>query len=347
MTQTPPLASKTRKRIGPFTIVDVIGEGGMGTVYRATRKGEQAAVKMIRPALLDKDDIRQRFEREAELLQSVDNPHVARIIGFDVSKKSASWLATEYIDGPTLKEWAPSHDGLSDEEWSDIAAGVLNGLAAIHAKGIIHRDIKPANIMMSADGPKIIDFGISKEEGQTAFTQTQMFAGTMAYLAPERANGQSESQASDVYSAGLALAYAATGQHPWGDETTQSELSILMAMSSEEPRLDTLSAHQQRVLRALLAKDPAKRPSASEAVDIIRGTRQPDDIETIGVKPPAKKRTWPRFRIPAIKTNLAGSGLRGGLVGLAPFVVVFVAAVLTGLATGDNRIGEAAQIAAW
>ena len=342
-----------RKRIGPFTVKAILGEGGMGTVYRASRKGEDAAVKVIRPTLLDKPDIRERFEREAQLLQTVDNPHVARIIGFDATKKSAPWLATEYIDGPSLKEWSEKGRKLSEDEWSDIAEGVLSGLAAIHEKGIIHRDIKPANVMMSDDGPKIIDFGISKEEGQTALTQTQMFAGTVAYLAPERADGRDEAQSSDVYSAGLTLAYAAKGEHPWGDETSQSELSLLMKMSSEPPSLQGLSERQRDFLLALLDQDPERRPTASDALDILRGKiAAPVPVRTREMSP-AKQSNLPRvvrsdsFRRPVFETGYSHSVARGLLLGLAPFILLFLVATVTADPGSNNRISDSAQIAAW
>lgn len=348
MAEQPPPAVSTRKRIGPFSITAVLGEGGMGTVYRAKRKGEEAAVKIIRPSLLDKADIRQRFEREAELLQSVDNPHVAKIIGFDASTKTAPWLATEFIDGPTLKDWTAQHSAIEEKEWITIAEGVLSGLSAIHEKGIIHRDIKPANIMMSPEGPKIIDFGISKEEGQTAFTQTQMFAGTVAYLAPERAEGQDETQASDVYSAGLALAYAAKGEHPWGDETSQSELSLLMKMATEPPNLSELGANQKKLLLSLLEKDPARRPTALHALEILRGTREPNaPVKLVREKPLDKGFRLPRVRRADFHTGLVATGTRGLLLGLMPFALVFFTSVLTATPAAESRVSESAQIAAW
>ena len=323
----------TRKRVGPFTVSGVIGEGGMGTVLRCHRKGEDVAVKMIRPNLLGSEDIRARFAREAELLKSVDDPHVARIVGYDAENKTSPWLATEFIDGPNLKEWVAEHGAMGEASWQELAEGVFTGLAAIHETGIIHRDIKPANIMMSADGPKIIDFGISKEEGQTALTNTQMFAGTVAYLAPERVEANEESQASDMFSAGLVLAVAARGEHPWGDETTQTELAILMNMANEEPRLDGLSDKQKTILKALLRRHPASRPDARKALAILRGEAEDNYIEKRApVNKPAKRLQFqrtPRHFTPSV----AGALIRGFAVAVA--TVLATAAI--GLIAGTGR----------
>ena len=333
-------ARGSRKRIGPFSVVETLGEGGMGTVYRAKRKGEpDVAVKMIRPSLLDKDDIRARFEREAELLQSVDNPNVAKIAGFDASKKTAPWLATEFIEGPNLKDLVSTQGPLPEAEWRKLAEGVLNGIAAIHAKGIIHRDIKPANIMMSSTGPKIIDFGISKEEGQTALTQTQMFAGTVAYLAPERAETGQESQASDIYSAGLVLALAARGEHPYGDETTQSELAILMKMATEPPQLSGLSDAQASFLSALLERDVNRRPDAKKALAILRGEEPaPAPITKVGTRGVARKPSFSPMRRRGFIVSPSKSWLRGGLVALTPLIAAFLVAIVHHAEQGIDRV---------
>ncbi len=329
-------STTSRKRVGPFTVSGVIGEGGMGTVLRCHRKGEDVAVKMIRPNLLGSDDIRARFAREAELLKSVDHPNVARIVGYDADNKTSPWLATEFIDGPNLKEWVAEHGAMGEASWDELAEGIFSGLAAIHDTGILHRDIKPANIMLSPDGAKIIDFGISKEEGQTALTNTQMFAGTVAYLAPERVETNEESQASDMFSAGLVLAVAARGEHPWGDETTQTELAILMNMANEEPRLDGLSDKQQKVLRALLRRNPEARPVARDALAILRGELQPArDNDAPLVR--AKKRSLqyqPTTRDFTAQTT--GSIIRGASLA----VVAFLATTLIGLMASSGRGGE-------
>lgn len=309
----------------------------MGTVLRARRKDEEVAVKMIRPTLLDNADIRARFEREAELLQSVENPHVARIVGFDASKKTAPWLATEFIDGPNLRDLIKEKGKLAELEWRDLAEGILDGLKAIHSKGIIHRDIKPANIMMSATGPKIIDFGISKEEGQTAFTQTQMFAGTVAYLAPERAESGEESQASDIYSAGLVLALAAQGEHPFGDETTQSELAILMKMATEPPTLSEVSEFQRKFLSSLLNRDPLSRPDAGRALAILRGEEEliAPIVETKAR--PLAGRSIPRPRRSGFIVNPQRSWIRGAFVALAPLLLTFGVALVHHTESGAER----------
>jgi len=333
--------------VGPFTVAEVIGEGGMGTVLRCSRKGEDVAVKMIRPNLLGSDDIRGRFAREAELLQSVNHPNVARIVGYDASNKTAPWLATEFIDGPNLREWVAENGPMEEEPWENLARGVLEGLVAIHATGILHRDIKPANIMLSPEGPKIIDFGISKEEGHTALTNTQMFAGTLAYLAPERVERNEESQASDMFSAGLVLAVAAKGQHPWGDETTQTELSILMNMSTDEPQLDGLSKKQVALLRPLLQRQPHLRPTASDAIRVLSGELTTFDIPKKSVLPDRRKKETKRKQISGHFTpGLPRALARGFAVTALAFVVTVLTGLLVGTKAGFSRLQEAVGWAA-
>ncbi len=305
----------------------------MGTVLRCHRKGEDVAVKMIRPNLLGNEDIRNRFAREAELLQSVDHPHVARIVGYDATNKTSPWLATEFIDGPNLREWVAENGAMGEQSWDELAEGVLSGLAAIHDTGILHRDIKPANVMLSPDGPKIIDFGISKEEGQTALTNTQMFAGTVAYLAPERVERNEESQASDLFSAGLVLAVAARGEHPWGDETTQTELAILMNMATEKPRLDGLTEKQQTLLRALLRRQPDLRPNATTALAILRGESVDRHQDEEDLKPIRSRAVKTRRIKKHFSASLAGALIRGFSTAVSA-VVVFT---LTGLLWSAGR----------
>lgn len=317
----------------------------MGTVLHCTRKGEDAAVKMIRPNLLGNDDIRGRFAREAELLQSVNHPNVARIVGYDATNKTSPWLATEFIDGPNLREWVADNGPMAEAPWEDLAKGVLDGLAAIHATGILHRDIKPANIMMSPHGPKIIDFGISKEEGQTALTNTQMFAGTVAYLAPERVERNEESQASDMFSVGLVLAVAARGSHPWGDETTQTELSILMSMATDDPRLEGLTRKQESLLRALLQRQPHLRPTASEAAKILSGELDIPVEKTPKRSPRQRRTTRPKKAVRHFTADLSGAIVRGVSVAGVAFVTAYLAGLLFGGEKGFERVTEALSLA--
>ena len=330
----------TRKRVGPFTVSGVIGEGGMGTVLRCHRKGEEVAVKMIRPNLLGSDDIRARFAREAELLKSVDDPNVAKIVGFDANNKTSPWLATEYIDGPNLKEWVAEHGAMGEASWEELAVGVFSGLAAIHETGILHRDIKPANIMMSPEGPKIIDFGISKEEGQTALTNTQMFAGTVAYLAPERVEANEESQASDMFSAGLVLAVAARGEHPWGDETTQTELAILMNMATEEPRLDGLTEKQQTILRALLRRYPESRPDARRALAILRGEAEDVHVEKETKRSHPQKIVRRQRTLRHFSASATGALLRGFVVATLAVLATTVIGLIQSPGSGNHLLAN-------
>ena len=334
-----------RKRVGPYTIVERLGEGGMGVVYRGKTKHHEAAVKVIRESMLERDDIKTRFTREIGTLRSVDSPFVAKILDSDMSKKTA-WMATEFVQGRSLKDLVDSDGPLDEQSWVNLAEGLLEGLAAIHEAGVIHQDVKPANIMMSPTGPKIIDFGISREIGSTRVTMTGMFAGSAGWMAPERAERDIETSASDVFSAGLVLAFAALGKHPWDGKTTQSDVAITLSMLSKPPDLDSLTIRQRDLIEGMLEMDAEKRPSTTRALGILAGSISPPNRPS---KPQVKGGQKKRSLVSARATQLTfgGSAVSGAL-----FAALTIAQASIGgfvVATGDlvSRATQSFEIASW
>lgn len=317
MTITP--ATPDRKRVGPYTIIERLGEGGMGVVYRAKSKNTQAAVKVIRASMLEREDIRTRFSREIETLKTVDSNFVARILDSDLSKKTA-WLATEFVEGPTLKNLVDEQGPLSESEWWELAEGLLRGCQAIHDAGVIHQDLKPANIMMSPEGPKVIDFGISREVDATRVTGTGLFAGSAGWMAPERAELGVETTLSDIFSAGLVLAFAARGKHPWDGETTQSDVALTLNMLRLAPDLSGLSDRQRNFVASLLERKPENRPSAQRALGMINGTIAVPEGKKAGGK--VVVRQPPAFTLQASLAK--GFGLAVAFLGLAIFFGLFL-----------------------
>jgi len=335
-----------RKRVGPYTIIERLGEGGMGVVYRGKSKEHEAAVKVIRESMLERDDIRTRFTREIHTLQAIESPHVARILGSDMSKKTA-WMATQFVEGRSLKDLVDTDGPLDEGAWVALAEGLLEGLAAIHDAGVIHQDVKPANIMMSPDGPKIIDFGISREIGSTRVTMTGMFAGSAGWMAPERAELDIETTASDVFSAGLVLAFAALGKHPWDGDTTQSDVAITLSMLSKSPDLDSLTQRQRDLVEGMLDMDSDKRPSATRALGILRGAIAPDRVSAKPNLPSVKKKLWNLERRKSPKLTLARSALSGVLFALVAIGLAFAGGYAVAPGSGGDRTMGSLGIASW
>ena len=330
-----------RKRVGPYTVIELLGEGGMGQVYRARLRDQEVAVKVIRASMIENDDIRARFSREIEMLQTIESPHIARILGSDLSKKTA-WMSTEFVDGPTLKSLVDDYGPLSEEAWWVLAEGLLKAVEAVHDSDVIHQDIKPANIMMSRSGPKLIDFGISREVGSTRMTMTGMFAGSAGWMAPERAEKDLETTASDLFSAGLVLSFAALGKHPWEAETTQSDVAITLSMLSNSPDIEGLSPRQKALVESLLERDPEARPSATRALARLRG-EVVSGRKCVGIQAlrrgNAAESLWPNFTpVYTWQTTLAkGLAVAAGSAGLIYILGLFLAA-RGGVARWENAL---------
>jgi serine/threonine protein kinase len=275
----------------------------MGVVYRARHGDEVAAVKVVRPGLLDDPQVAARFEREADVLRSVHDTHISRFLDADIAGTPA-WLATEYVAGPNLRDavniWGP----LPVARWWELARGLAQALAVLEIHGIMHRDIKPANVIMSDRGPVLIDFGIAHPEDATSLTATGIVTGSPSWLSPEQVALLDLTAASDVFSLGSLLAFAATGRPPFGQGAT---VAVLMNIQRNAPDLEGIDATRRVLLERMLAKDPAGRPSAREVLDVARGMKEHDDAtvqvarshttQPIAAPPAAqpRKRSWGRL----------------------------------------------------
>lgn len=271
-----PLNSKDPKTIGGFTLVGRLGKGGMGVVYLASRKSESVALKVIRDSLIDDEAEATRFSREVSALEQISSTNVARIVHAGVEKGRA-WFAAEFVNGPNLSELVNDKGPLDEDQWWELARGLLNGLADVHKTGVIHRDIKPANVIIAETGPKLIDFGIAHVSDATSVTATGLVAGSPAWFSPEQIEGLELTSATDVFSAGSVLTFAATGSSPWGGETTMTKASVFKILTSE-PDLNGLPPEQRFLLEQMLSKEPTERPTAEslrENLDHIRGGKTP------------------------------------------------------------------------
>ncbi|MGH3270699.1 MAG: serine/threonine-protein kinase, partial [Trebonia sp.] len=250
--------------IGPYRMVGRLGQGGMGQVFLGVSPGGRpVAVKAIRPDLASDPQFRIRFAREVAAARTVSGMFTAMVVGADVDGPIA-WLATAYVPGPSLAEAVNEHGPLPEASLLALAAGLAEALAAIHAAGVTHRDLKPSNVLLAEDGPRVIDFGISRAAESTTLTQTGLTIGSPGFMSPEQAIGTEVGPPSDVFSLGTVLAFAATGKGPFGGGTTAS---LLYRVVHETPDLDGVPAAVRPLIERCLVKEPAQRPTAVALLD--------------------------------------------------------------------------------
>lgn len=283
--------------LGPYRIVARLGAGGMGRVYLGRSRGGRAvAVKVVRPELAEDEDFRRRFAREVAAARQVSGVFTAGVVDADPDG-SPPWLATAYVRGVSLEAAVAEHGALPQAAVLALGAGIAEALEAIHAAGVVHRDLKPSNVLLAADGPRVIDFGISAVTETSALTRTGTLIGTPGYMSPEQLKGGAAHPAGDVFSLGAVLVFAATGTGPFGVGSTHG---VLFRTVYEEPDLSALPPGRLATLAArCLAKDPGRRPSVAALTDELAaalGDRQETAEVLSGVAwlPPAVAHTLAR-----------------------------------------------------
>ena len=247
--------------IGQYRLLGRLGSGGMGMVFLAESPGGRLmAVKLIRPELAQNGMFRDRFAREVEAARMVGGVFTAPVVDADLTG-AAPWLVTAYVDGPGLDAAVEQRGPLPAGSLLALAAGLAEGLRAIHAVGLVHRDLKPANVLLASDGPRIIDFGVSRALDGTGLTSTGSILGTPGFMSPEQAEGRHVGPASDIFSLGSVLAFAATGDGPFGSGNTPA---LLYRVVHGTPNTDLLPAEIRPLVEACLAKDQSQRPTADQ-----------------------------------------------------------------------------------
>jgi serine/threonine protein kinase len=240
-----PLRPEDPARVGRYTLVARLGAGGMGIVYLGTTEdGRPVAVKLLRPELADDPEFRTRFGREVAALVRVRGVCTVRVVEADTTS-SRPFLATEYADGPSLSEYVDAHGPLEPNILYGLATGLAEALTAIHAAGIVHRDLKPSNVLLTQGGPKVIDFGIAQALDATAVTKTGMTVGSAGFMAPEQVMGQA-AMASDIFSWGVTVAYAASGQPPFGTGLSRPSCTGSCTPNPTSPPYRPPSGHTSR-----------------------------------------------------------------------------------------------------
>lgn len=244
--------------VGSFKLHRRLGAGGMGVVYLGSdRRGQRVALKVIRPDLAEDPEFRSRFAREVSAARRIQGGCTARLVAADLDT-ARPWFATQYVPGPSLHDKVNEAGPLPPAQVAAIGAALSEGLVAVHEAGVVHRDLKPSNILLSPKGPRIIDFGIAWATGASTLTHIGTAVGSPGFLAPEQVRGSAVTPATDVFSLGATLAYAATGESPFGQGSSEV---MLYRVVHEEPHLADVPPALAPLLRACLAKDRADRPT--------------------------------------------------------------------------------------
>ena len=253
--------------VGPYRLLTLLGEGGMGVVHRALdAEGRDVAVKLVRPEFARDAAFRHRLAREVDTMRRVHSPHVAEVLDADVAAERP-YVVTRFIDGLPLDDAIRAHGPLSGGPLGRVAAGLADALAAIHAAGVVHRDLKPNNVMLVGGAPVVIDFGIAHTVDATRLTRTGMIVGTPGYMGPEIVNGVHPGPPLDVYGWAATVTFAATGRSPFG---TGSLESVMARIIGGNPALEGVPPRLEPLLRAALNRDPESRPTAAELSTRVR-----------------------------------------------------------------------------
>ncbi|MFD5471237.1 PQQ-binding-like beta-propeller repeat protein [Streptomyces sp. NPDC127105] len=250
------------RRIGPFEVLGRLGAGGMGLVYLArSASGRRVAIKTVRTELAEDQLFRVRFTREVEAARAVSGFYTAAVVDAD-PRAAVPWLATAYVPAPSLEEIVTECGPLPAQAVRWLAAGVAEALQSIHGAGLVHRDLKPSNVLVVEDGPRVIDFGIASGVSNTRLTMTNVAVGTPAYMSPEQAkDSRSVTGASDVFSLGSMLVFAATGHPPFHGANPVETVFMLLR---EGPDLEGLPDELRPLIDSCMQMEATGRPKPAD-----------------------------------------------------------------------------------
>ncbi|MBT2442891.1 PQQ-binding-like beta-propeller repeat protein [Streptomyces sp. ISL-36] len=320
-----PLLPDDPERLGAYALVGRLGGGGMGTVFLArTPGGRLAAVKTVRSDLRDRPEFRERLLLEAEAVRALGAAHTAEFLGADADAASP-WLATGYVIGPSLAEAVAAGGPLPEEAVRALGSALAGTLAALHRAGLVHRDLKPSNVLITARGPKLIDFGLAQAPGSPRLTATGQVAGTPAYMSPEQARGGRHGPQGDVFALGAVLVFASSGHGPYDGRPGRDAPGPLG--DGADPDLAGVPEGLRDTLVPCLAPAPDDRPSldrlpawwgpfdADEFADLLPHalladlSRRIGEITSLGAVPlrdPSARRTLSRHGL-SRRTVIAGA----------------------------------------
>ncbi|MFJ8535678.1 serine/threonine-protein kinase [Streptomyces sp. NPDC093591] len=257
-------------KIGAYRLLARLGAGGMGDVFLArSDRGRTVAVKLVRRELAAQEEFRARFRQEVRAARQVGGFWTAPVLDAD-TEAEVPWVATGYVAGPSLQQVVGrDHGALPERSVRILAAGLAHALRDIHAAGIVHRDLKPSNVLVTIDGPRVIDFGIARALetlGESGLTRTGALIGSPGFMAPEQVRGDRITPACDVFCLGSVLAYAATGMLPFGSADSGAH-AVMFRIAQEEPDLEGVPEGIADLVRDCLRKDPGARPTLDRILE--------------------------------------------------------------------------------
>ena len=268
-----PLAADDPQEVGGYRLHARLGAGGMGQVFLGfSPAGRAVAVKVIHRQFARDPEFVRRFRREVEAARVVSGAFTAPVVAAGPGD-DPPWLATVFVPGPSLAEVIAHTGPLPEPAVWRLAGGLIEALQAVHACGLVHRDLKPANVLLAADGPRLIDFGISRALEGSAMSMTSLIVGTPAFMSPEQAEGRPVGPASDVFALGSVIAFAATGSAPFGAGPS-SPIIVAYRVVHAQPDL----SHVPVPLTNLVAPaSPRTRrpPAAGQLMDAVRDNSAP------------------------------------------------------------------------
>ncbi|MFJ1785833.1 bifunctional serine/threonine-protein kinase/ABC transporter substrate-binding protein [Streptomyces anulatus] len=312
-----PLRSTDPARIAGYRVLGRLGAGGMGVVLLGRSPGGAlVAIKLIRAEYADDAAFRARFRREVAIARQVRNRWAVPVVDAD-TEAPAPWLATEFVPGPALSEAVGSGGPLPERGVRALGSMLAEALEAVHAAGLVHRDVKPGNVLLGLDGPRLIDFGIARALDDTVLTATDVIVGSPGFLSPEQAQGRRIGPASDVFSLGCVLVYAATGGRPFGSGPVEA---MLFRTVHDTADLSALPPGLVPVVEACLSKDPEDRPAAADirrafAEDVSGGSWLPGPVTHLIAERSARMLALPDIDATSLDAGTAGGPGTGTATG--------------------------------
>lgn len=262
MADPAPLIDTDPARIGEYTLLGRLGQGGQGVVYLGSAPdGARVAVKTLHRDALDLPGLREQLAEEVEMARRVARFCTAQVLAADLDA-DPPYVVSEYVEGPSLQAVVRERGPLRGASLERLAVGTLTALAAIHQAGIVHRDFKPANVLIGSDGPRVIDFGIARALDQTSATSGKII-GTPAYMSPEQFSSGRVGPASDIFSWAATMIYAASGRAAFEADSIPAVINRIL---NHQPDLSCLPAAMRPLAAACLDKNPDNRPTASEVM---------------------------------------------------------------------------------
>lgn len=261
-----PLLPDDPTAIGTFVLHGRLGEGGMGVVFQGFGPdGTVVAIKMPHTQLARDPEFRARFRQEVTAAQRVHGRRIAEVVDADIDAERP-WLANSFVSGESMAEAIRERGAMSSAQLYDFASGLAEALECIHGADVIHRDLKPDNIILTWDGPRVIDFGIARIIDATRLTEPGRIIGTLAWMPPEMLGNQEVGQPADIFAWGALVAFAATGRPPFHADT---QAAVIARIIRDDPDLTDVPGRYRRMVLAAMTKDPDVRPTARELMDFL------------------------------------------------------------------------------